>query len=45
MGVCGLSESLKTLDLSLNLSFVKEAMFFKYFSSYAGMNLLKGRML
>lgn len=45
MGVCGLSESSKSSDLSLNLSSVTEAEFLKYFSSYAGTNLLKGRML
>lgn len=42
VGVFGLSESSKSLDLSLNLSLVTEAEFFKYFSSYAGINLLKG---
>lgn len=45
MGVCRLSESLKTSDSSLNLFSVTEAEFFKYFSSYAETKLLKGRVL
>lgn len=43
VGVCGLTESSKSSDLSL--CFVTEAEFFKCFSSYAETNLLKGRML
>lgn len=44
VGMCGSLwiESSKSLNLSLNLSLVTEAEFLKHFSSYAGINLLKG---